>query len=178
MEIIVLGILVGLDNLAVASGLGILRLQRDRRIWFAVSCSCFEALASVLGLLIGLGLRAQVGPAAETIGPVLLAAAGLLVLNAVVRKQEHLSILDRPLAMVLFPLILSLDNLTAGVGMGTFGTQALLQAVVVGIISGTMSAVGFAIGEHLQTRMASLARVFAGTWLVLCAACSLFADLI
>jgi putative Mn2+ efflux pump MntP len=177
MIIWMVGILVGLDNLAVASGLGMLGVQRGRRLWFAVSCGCFEALAPALGLLIALGLRARVGPVVEWIGPACLAACGLLVLNSVVRQRENPRLLDRPLAVIVVPLALSLDNLTAGAGLGSTGTQLFPQAVVVGIISGAMSSVGFAIGARFRARSAAPARAFAGVWLLACALFSLVLDL-
>ena len=75
----------------------------------------------MVGLGIGLRLRTELGTAAEWIGPICLASCALLVLNAVVRRRAFQGLLDRPLAMVLIPLALSLDNLSAGISLGTSG---------------------------------------------------------
>jgi putative Mn2+ efflux pump MntP len=92
------------------------------------------------------------------------------------KKRENHSILDRPLAMVLLPLTLSLDNLAAGVGLGTAGARFTVQAAVVGVISGIMSAAGFAIGGCFQPRSTSLTRALAGSWLIACAAFCFFGN--
>jgi putative Mn2+ efflux pump MntP len=176
MELVVLGIFLGLDNLAVASGLGLLGVRRGQRVCFAVSCTCFETLMPICGLFIGLGLRSRIGPAVECIGPICLVACGLLVLSTVMKKRENHSILDRPLAMVLLPLTLSLDNLMAGISLGTAGARFTVHAAVIGVVSGIMSVAGFAIGKWFRPRSTFLTRALAGSWLIACAAFCFFGN--
>ena len=62
MALLMIGILVGSDNLAVATGLGLLDLGRRPRMWYALSCFAFEAMATVFGLWIGRELYEAFGP--------------------------------------------------------------------------------------------------------------------
>jgi putative Mn2+ efflux pump MntP len=178
MSVFVLAILVGLDNVAVASSLGMLGLGRRRRFWYAASCFGFETAATVLGLMVGLSVRDWVGPVTEWLAPVCLAVCGLLVLNTAIRRHQTPSFIDRSYAMLLLPFLLSLDNLTAGVGLGISGSQVLLDGFVVGAISGAMSAAAFALGSQVHVRSASYGRILAGAGLLACAAVLFFVDVI
>jgi putative Mn2+ efflux pump MntP len=177
MSVISLGILVGLDNLAVASGLGMLGLGRRRRLWYAASCFGFETAASLIGLTVGLDLRGRLGPVAGWLAPGCLAVCGLIVLNTAMRRHQSPSFIDKSYAMLLFPFLLSLDNLAAGVGMGVSGSQELLDGLVIGAISGAMAVGGFALGGHVRVRLASFANAFAGAVLLASAAIFLLVDL-
>ena len=143
MGVVVIGILVGLDNLAVASGLGMLGLGRGRRLGFAVSCSCFEALAPVLGVWIGLGFAHRIGPAVEWIGPACLATCGLLVLDAAVRQSGGLFAPRPATGDGLGPLDAEPRQLGGGGGAGDLRPRRPPPAAAVGVISGGHVGGGF-----------------------------------
>jgi putative Mn2+ efflux pump MntP len=168
-----LGFLVGIDNLVVAAGLGMLGVRRTRMLWFVVSCACCEAIAPLLGVLIGLGLVHWMGSVGEWVGPLCLVACGLLVMNTVLRR-ESIGVLDRPGAVILLPLALSLDNLTAGVSLGSGGVHMIVHAASVGLISGFLSTLGWVLGYGFQNSSPAWARVVAGPWFVACAVVCLF----
>jgi manganese efflux pump family protein len=175
MIVWILGLFVGLDNLAVSSSLGALKLGRGRKLCFVASCACFEALAPWVGLAIGHGLRTRIGEAAEWIGSAALMACGLLVLGALIRRQAVPGLLDRPMAMLLIPLALSLDNLAAGIRLGS-GGSIVGEALLVGGIAGTLSAIGLAIGGLVRVRFPRVAGGFAVALLLSVAVFSLIRD--
>lgn len=177
MELVLFGILVGLDNLAVASGLGASGLGRDRKARLAWAFFAFEAIMPLAGLAIGAGVRDSVAPVASVLGPCCLVACGLLVLTAARRGTASLRPIDRPWLMVALPLVLSLDNLAAGVGLGAMGLPVLPAALAVGGISGALAVAGLAAGEGLRSWSARRAEFLAGAGLVALALVSILRDL-
>ena len=177
MALLMIGILVGLDNLAVATGLGLLDLGRRPRLWYALSCFAFEAMATVFGLWIGRELYEAFGPVVGWLAPACLALCGLLILRASVRDHETPSFLNQGYAVLLLPFFLSLDNLSAGIGLGVSGVPILVNGLLIGAISGTMAAVGFRLGGQVRARSIALTDRFAGLWLIVCAVIFRFVDL-
>lgn len=176
MGVLVIGLLVGLDNLAVATSIGMLGLPRRRRLSFAAACAVFEMVMPMAGFFLGTGLRGGFGAAAGWLAPACLAISGLLVLVAVVRRVATPRLLDRPAAMALIPLSLSIDNLAAGAQLGTSGGLILSQAAVVGACSGALCVLGLAVGEGVRLRIPRASRVVAAACLFGCAALFILAD--
>ncbi len=178
MITMILGALVGLDNLAVGSGLGMLGLDRRRRLWFAASCFGFETLASAIGTRLGLGLQEGLGTAVgRLLAPICLAACGVMIALAVARRAEKPRFLDTNRAMLAIPFLLCLDNLAAGVGQGLSGVSTVLDGLAAGLLSGCMAAMGFVCGGWIHERSSGYSKAFAGGWLVACALILVFADL-
>jgi putative Mn2+ efflux pump MntP len=174
--IVVLGLLVGLDNLAVATSIGMLGLPRRRRLLFATACAAFEMVMPLVGFYLGAELRSGFGAAAGWLAPACLVVCGLLVFVAAVRREASPRLLDRPAAMAFIPLALSLDNLAAGAQLGTSGGLILSQAAVVGAFSGGLCLIGFALGERVRLRVPRSSSAVAAVWLFGCAALFVLAD--
>ncbi len=170
--VLIYGILVGLDNLQVCAGIGLLPGGRRRRRQLALLIGLFEAVMPLLGLLAGQGLRARVGVLGELLGPALLAVCGLLVLWSSfkdtddLQEEKHLG--NRRVLLGL-PLVLSLDNLLAGAGLGALGYPVGLSAVLIGGISASMCLLGFAGGAALRTMIPRNAERLCGFYLLVLA---------
>jgi putative Mn2+ efflux pump MntP len=143
MRILTLSLFLGLDNLRVTVGLGMLGLDWRTRRRLAVGFGIMEAVAVVAGLALGRAVL-QV----EWVAPASLAACGLLVLAGVARGAHVGRWLAAPVAMMLLPGLFALDNLAAGIGLGSAGT-ALGSVLVAGCASGLWSVVGLNIGSRL-----------------------------
>ncbi len=151
MELLIFGLLVGLDNFAVASGLGAVGLGRDRQVRLAVGFFAFEALMPLVGLWIGQQARDSLTSWAEWVGPCALVVCALLVLAAIWYRRTARGLIDRPAVAILLPLALSFDNLTAGVSLGSMGLPVLPAAVAVGGISGALAVIGLAVGQSARS---------------------------
>jgi putative Mn2+ efflux pump MntP len=157
--------------------MGMLGLNRWRRLLFAASCAFFEMVMPLIGLYLGLELRSRLGPVTEWLSPFCLVLCGLLVLIAVAARKNIPWLLDRPQTMVLVPLALSFDNLAAGAHLSATAGTMFFHAAVVGTLSGGMCLLGFAAGERVRLRAPHSARIVAATWFFACAALFVFADL-
>lgn len=149
--VVVVGLLVGLDNLQVGAALGLAGLSSRRRRLAAVAFALCETLMPLVGLALGHGARRVAGDFAEWIGIGALVICGALILWTSRRggsEDEAASILDRDVTLVLLPLSLSFDNLLAGLSFGALGFPVLPTALGIGFLSGALCAVGLYGGDR------------------------------
>lgn len=174
LELAVIGVLTGLDNLHVSAAVGVARPRRGRLAALAAAFAACEALMPLVGLALGSALRRTV-PALETAGPLVLLLCGAAILVGALREDDDAA--ERAQAggwMILgLPLSLSLDNLLAGVGLGSAGYPVLLSAAVVGAVSGAMCLAGLFAGAALRRWLPVRAEAWSGAFLMAMALVSL-----
>lgn len=171
MELAVFGVLAGLDNLQVSAALGVARPRPRRLVALAAAFAACEALMPLVGLLVGGMLRRSV-PALEAAGPLVLLLCGAAILVHAVREGDARAVVNGRWMLGL-PLTLSLDNLFAGVGLGSAGYPVVLSAVVVGGISGGMCVAGLWAGGALRRWLPPRPEVLSGAFLIVLALVSL-----
>lgn len=148
--VLLLGVVAGLDNLQVCSSLGLLPIGRARKQLLALAFSACETLAPLAGLAIGRLLLVTVYRAAAVVGPVAVLLCGLAVIVLALRKQDVSEVADSRGVLCGLPLSLSLDNLLAGVGLGSMHLPVLLSALIMGLTSAAMSCLGLYFGTWLR----------------------------
>jgi putative Mn2+ efflux pump MntP len=136
------GVLAGLDNLQVCSSVGLLPMSRARMRLLAAGFVVCEVSAPLAGILVGRAALALIEPYTRIAGPLTTIVCGAAVLaGAILGGRE-----DRPAgdtrALFGLPLSLSLDNLVAGVGIGSLPCPAWVAALAIGLVSGGMSCAG------------------------------------
>lgn len=185
--LLVVALLIGLDNLQAAAGIGMLPLRQARKWHIALAFAVFEAAMPLLGLLIGDQLLASLGRFSAGIAPICLAGCGLLIIGLALREREQVETAAGVAALansrwVLFglPLSLSIDNLLAGVALGSLGIPLVPAVLVLGAISGTMSLLGMFVGAGLRTtlseRLPKRLDLVSGACLVVIALMTVFLD--
>ena len=142
-KFLALSVLLGMDNLRATVGLGMLGLDRGVRRRLALSFGIWEAAAPVAGFALG-----RAAPAMEWVAPAALAACAVLVLVGAAHGADVGRWLGTRTAIVLLPGLLALDNLAAGIGLGSAGA-AVAAAVVAGSASAIWSFVGLSLGGRL-----------------------------
>jgi putative Mn2+ efflux pump MntP len=164
LEVAAFGILAGLDNLHVSAALGVSRPRKGRLLVLAAAFAACEALMPFVGLALGGALRRAL-PALETAGPVVLLLCGAAILVHALREGDAREVVEGRWMLGL-PLTLSIDNLFAGVGLGSAGYPVLASAVIVGAISGTMCVAGLFAGAWLRRWVPGRAEVWSGAFLI------------
>ena len=146
VTLLVLGFALSLDSFRVSLGLGALRLKPLRQFHIAVAFGVCDALAPLIGLVLGKSLLTYIGPWVEPVGPLLLCAYGVYVIYIAKRcTQSEAGASDRWMVLGL-PLSLSLDNLVAGTTLGMVGFPLLLSVAIIGGMSSLLSFAGLRIG--------------------------------
>lgn len=153
MNIILLGILIGIDNFAISAGFGTLKLVRMQRVLLVAAFAVCETFMPLLGFYVI--SAAVVGPI-EWLGPVLLIAAGslvaLCVYQSTMQGADHSS--GSLYLLVLAPIVLSLDNLAAGAALRALGGFDYASAVTAGAIAAIAGMAGLWVGSQASQRFA------------------------
>lgn len=171
LEVVAFGVLAGLDNLHVSAALGVSRPRRGRLLLLGGAFAACEALMPLVGLTAGGALRRTL-PALQTAGPLVLLLCGAAILVHALREGDAREVVEGRWIMGL-PITLSLDNLFAGVGLGSAGYPVVTSALIVGVISGAMCIAGLFAGAWLRRWVPGRAEVWSGAFLVVLALVSL-----
>ncbi len=164
--LIFLGVLTGLDNLQITPGLGLAGIAPTRRWLLALTFGLCEAGMPLLGLILGRGLRSSLPVNADALGAVVLLACGGLITLCACTEKKIAPFLSNRWTLLGLPLLLSVDNLLAGIGVGVMGQPFLLSALVVGTISTLMCFAGLYLGEVLRRFVPKHSELLAGIYLV------------
>ena len=140
------GFVTGLDNFIVSAGLGTTRLARRQ---IAALVAAF-AVAEAVMPLVGFALARFVAPELfEGLGPVLLIVAGCVAGAGALRGVPRLS----PWVLFTLPVLMSLDNLAVGAGLGALGGYTLGAALVAGAVAAIISTAGLLFGGLVSGRI-------------------------
>jgi putative Mn2+ efflux pump MntP len=171
--LLLLGFALSLDSFRVSVGLGTLKLSRLRQLQIVIAFGVCDALAPLIGLLIGQSLLKMVGPWVEHIGPLLLCAYGVYVIYI---ARHCAGETDRWMVLGL-PLSLSLDNLIAGTTLGMIGFPILLSVTIIGVMSSLFSLAGLRLGHTTVNLLRIRADLIGGVVLIFIAITFVIEDL-
>src|SRR6185503_3095306 len=173
ITLLLLGFALSLDSFRVSVGLGTLKLSRLRQLQIVIAFGVCDAIAPLIGLLIGKSLLGYVGPWVEHLGPFLLCAYGVYVIYIARRCADT----DRWMVLGL-PLSLSLDNLIAGTTLGMLGFPMLMSVVIIGAMSALFAFMGLRLGRTAVNRLQIRAELVGGVVLIAIALSFLVEDLL
>ena len=177
VTLLLLGFALSLDSFRVSLGLGTLKLSRLRQLQIVIAFGVCDAIAPLIGLLIGKSLLEYIGPWVEHLGPLLLCAYGVYVIYIARRcagKEEG----DTDRWMVLgLPLSLSLDNLVAGTSLGMIGFPILLSVAIIGAMSALFSFAGLWFGRTAVKLLPAKMELIGGVVLICIAISFVIQDL-
>lgn len=187
VELLIFGVLAGLDNLQVSAALSLLPL-RKRRVHLLAAAFCVSEIGgALLGLLLGKALLSMLAPVAEWLAPTAMLVCGLAVLVlALARDAPDADVLsmemtpvEAPLktgsamrglsnhgALLLgLPLSLSVDNVIAGAAISFAGYPVTMAVLIVGSVSAAMACAGLYAGQRLRRFLPERIEVAVGAYL-------------
>ena len=177
VTLLLLGFALSLDSFRVSLGLGTLKLSRLRQLQIVIAFGVCDALAPLIGLLIGKSLLEFIGPWVEHLGPLLLCAYGVYVIYIAQRYAgKEAGDADRWMVLGL-PLSLSLDNLVAGTTLGMVGFPLLLSVAIIGAMSALFAFVGLKLGTTAVKLLPVRAELISGVVLIFIALTFVVQDL-
>lgn len=173
ITLLLLGFALSLDSFRASLGLGALKLSRLRQLQIVIAFGVCDAVAPLIGLLIGKSLLEFVGPWVEHLGPLLLCAYGVYVIYIAGRETGEA---DRWMVLGL-PLSLSLDNLIAGTTLGMIGFPILISVAIIGVMSSLFSLLGLLLGRTAVNVLRIRADLIGGVVLIFIAISFVVEDL-
>lgn len=170
IELMIFGLLAGLDNLQVSASLALLPLARRRLHLLAAAFCAGEIGGALLGLLLGRALLNAIAPVAEWLAPAAMLFCGVIVLWLALRRGEAdvarlANFANRRALLLGLPLSLSLDNVIAGAGIGVAGYPLLQSALIVGSLSAALACAGLYAGGWLRRFLPDRIELAVGAYL-------------
>jgi putative Mn2+ efflux pump MntP len=169
MQLIILGLVVGANNLAAALALGTLGVK-ERQWRIILIFGTVEFFVPLFGIWLGRQAIRYVEQNAQLIAPLLLAGLGLWTLWTGLRhapnREEIGRWLTRPGGVLLLALGLSADNVVVGFSLGLIGTEPLLVAAVIAAFSMTFTWLGIQLGAITRRHWERYAEIAAGLLLL------------
>jgi putative Mn2+ efflux pump MntP len=149
---------LGIDNFAVALGIGVSGVRGSVRARVGVVFGVFEAGMPVLGMLAGHAVSARVGGAADWVGGGILVAVGGYQILGWYRSRAVDTVPADGDAWGTWRLLasgfaLSIDNLVVGFALGAYHVSLATAAIVIGLVSAAMSLAGLELGAKLGSAL-------------------------
>jgi len=178
ITLLLLGFALSLDSFRASLGLGTLQLSRLRQLQIVIAFGVCDAVAPLVGLLIGKSLLEVIGPWVQHLGPLLLCAYGVYVVYIARRcAGSETGETDRWMVLGL-PLSLSLDNLVAGTTLGMIGFPLLISVTIIGAMSALLSFAGLRLGRTAVNLLRIRAELIGGVVLIVIALSFVVQDLL
>lgn len=177
MKLLLLGLLTGLDNLAVSSGLGVCSLSNKQRWLLMLAFGLCEGGMPLLGLALAseawFTALPDLAPWCLFLAGALSLAGGWYYTNALKRQAaEGAPQSSAPWGwlLMLLPLGLSFDNLAAGAALAGSSLPSVGAALTIGVISTALAGLGLwglgpLVGDSLATRLNLSRSLLASLWL-------------
>lgn len=169
-KLVLLGIVIGSNNLAVAFGLGALNI---RAYWWRIIVvfGFFEFFIPLVGVFIGRQFSALIADYASIVGGTLLVLFGLFILYKTLRssKSDEQGLLDQITSwsgIISLSAGLSLDNLIVGFSIGLQNVHPLTVATVIAFSSVFFTLIGLNFGEYLKAQFRTWTDIGAATLLI------------
>ncbi len=165
--LIAIGLAMDSFAVAIAKGVSVEKNRRQSAILLATLFGGFQGLMPVVGWLAGLGLRDIIMEVDHWVAFGLLGFIGAKMILDSVRsddgKEEDVTLL---VALVL-AVATSIDALMVGLGYAFLEIPILIPALIIGVITFTLSYLGFVFGARMGIIFGKRVKVFGGLILIL-----------
>jgi manganese efflux pump family protein len=168
-NLLILGLVLSLDNFRTAIVLGAQRLPWRDAVQVSLAFGFWDAVAPLVGILIGDYLAESIGSTADYVGAAVLGAYGVYLLVEAWRSDEPEE-MDKRWALIGLPLPLSVDNVVAGTSLGLLGYSPWIAPPLLGVITTLMTLVGLQLGRLTAERIRIRSDLLTGVALVIMAA--------
>ncbi|GIT97733.1 manganese efflux pump [Sulfurovum sp. TSL1] len=169
IDLLILGSVIGSNNLAVALSLGAMG-QAARRFRVMLVFGIFEFVMPLLGIGLGAATARVVGLHTNVIGAVLLIALGLLTVLSGIRNRRQDEKLAKQITqwsgLVFLALGLSIDNVVVGFSLGLDRAEPLAVATTIACFSVLFTWIGMRLGHESRRGWEQISKIGAGILLV------------
>ncbi len=155
-EVMLVAVVLGVDSFSLSLGLGCHNPQR-KTIWiFTLLVGLFHVLMPLVGFALGRAAGEFLGELALYAGAGVLIFWGIKIMLEAYRGKSPRDCQPGGLALLTLSLGVSVDALSVGFGLGTFGINSLVAALLFGLVAAVMTLLGFSLGSRVKERLGRL----------------------
>ena len=168
LALVLMGIALGTDAFSLSIGIGMKKVCAVDVIKTSIVIGIFHVLMPLAGMMLGEIFGSFLGIYAFYIGRFLIIFIGASMI------YESFKSNDRPChnrlmgwSLILLAFSVSLDALTIGFGLGTFGFSVPLVITVFGLFGGLMTAIGLCFGRYIGGWIGERSEMIGGLILII-----------
>ena len=168
-SIFLIALSMAMDAFAVSLGSGVKIGPGPRPIFrIAFHFGLFQALLPIIGWLFGNTIEPYIKGVDHWVAFGLLAFVGVRMIRSGLGKNEEESQRDpsRGWTMVMLSIAVSIDALAVGLSLGVIGVIIWTPALVIGLVTGTLSLIGLRVGNGFGKRYGKPVEVLGGLVLI------------
>lgn len=169
IDFLILGVIIGSNNLAVALALGALG-QIERRFRVVLVSGLFEFVMPLLGIGLGAAAARAIRLQTNIVGATLLIFLGLLAVIGGIRNRSQDEKLAKHITqwrgLIFLALGLSVDNLLVGFSLGIDRADPLAVATTIACFSMLFTWIGMNLGRESRRSWEQVAKIGAGVLLM------------
>jgi putative Mn2+ efflux pump MntP len=173
LELLILGVVIAANNMAIALALGALN-QYTRRWRIIVTFGLFEFSVPLVGITIGRTAAYWIDQEVAWVGVLLLALLGGWTLATSIQQTDPEDTMASRITswtgLVLLAAGLSLDNLLIGFGLGLGTVDALTVATTICLFSVVFTWIGLYVGHAVGATFRHYLTAASGILLIILAA--------
>lgn len=170
VEILVLAVGLAMDASAVSLGIGATRYAVGRRPLFRLSFhfGLFQALMPALGWLAGTTVAGLIASIDHWVALALLAFVGVRMIRSGLDSgaETHLTDPSRGATLVMLSVATSIDAFAVGLSLAMLRVHIVLPAVVIGVVTGSLSLLALRLGHRLGRTFGKRMEVLGGILLI------------
>lgn len=171
LTLIGIAVALAMDAFAVALSAGVILYPITKRQLFRLGFhfGLFQAMMPVIGWLAGLGLKRFVTIFAPWIAfGLLVFVGGKMIYEALTHPDEKQQRNDptKGLTMVMLSVATSIDALAVGFSLSMLGVEIWTPAVVIGIITASLTVCGMLLGTKIGTIWGERVEIIGGGVLI------------
>jgi putative Mn2+ efflux pump MntP len=170
LEIAFIAVGLAMDAFAVSLAAGASGRARGGRAAFRLSFhfGLFQFLMPVIGWFAGSRIAPLVSAVDHWIALALLTFVGVRMIRSGLGSEEELPRdPSRGLTLVVLSVATSIDALAVGFSLAMLEVAIWTPSVTIGLVTGTLSLIGLALGKRLSTRFGQRTAVAGGILLIL-----------
>ena len=178
LTVLLVAVVLGADAFSLAMGMGLRGVSRRYEMRFTLLVAVFHVLMPLAGLSLGMVAGKYLGVWAGRVGAVILAYIGLqmiwkaygeirprnLAFNEARRffTGDSLEINSSWISLLLLTTSVSIDALTIGFSLGTIKAPILATVLIIGMVAGSMTLLGFKGGKIFSRMVGSYSQAIGG----------------
>ncbi len=153
-ELITIGAMAfafSMDSFSLGLGMGMLHLRLKRMALLSILSGLFHMFMPLIGIVIGKALSNHFGDIAVIAGGAMLIVIGLSMGRSAFKFDErHSIIMPYGIGLLLFPITVSLDSISAGLSLGIFGARVAATVALFGLMSTVLTMCGLLLGRKIH----------------------------
>lgn len=170
--LLLMALALGMDAFSLGIGMGMLQLRKREIARISLTIGIFHVVMPLIGMGVGLFLTREIGDVTRWVGALLLIGLGVHMIWNSLRggggdeSEMRASSKTAGFGLLLFAMSVSIDSLSVGFSLGTFGANILIAVTMFGICGALMAATGLLIGSRVSQLFGEYGEAIGGAVLV------------